>query len=56
LRYLSLTAENVIAAPLCFDRLIGRLENSTIFDERVTKLSDGKEVKRENENTKNGCG
>ena len=37
LRYLSLTAENVIAAPLCFDRLIGRLGNSTIFDERTIK-------------------
>jgi hypothetical protein len=49
-------AENPSTAPLCFEKLIGQLVNSTILDERMTKWSDDKEVKRENENIENGCG
>jgi len=29
--------ENVSTALLCFERLIGRLENNTLFHERATK-------------------
>jgi hypothetical protein len=51
-----LPAENVSTATLCCEKLIARLENSTIFHERMTKWSNDKVVKRENEIIENACG